>query len=222
MHSVTQPDLSVRSPCSCLALSLRWFAALFFQCCYNNLALETRLHTAVPYKRVLLGAVQLRKLTELTGVPQINKSMCLSKPLQITAEQKRKQQLQIGIKVAPRKPTIIIKNNLVIFFYVYIEFLEIPPFNKQYTECQLRAGAGYILEDFNEAQVRQFFFWLPTFCIEKRAKRGLGSWLNCRVLCHSATSTPGLGGSGVERAITIGFADSLAWKVGWVPGMVDP
>ncbi|EGV97212.1 Tumor suppressor p53-binding protein 1 [Cricetulus griseus] len=32
------------------------------------------------------------------------------------------------------------------------EFLEIPPFNKQYTECQLRAGAGYILEDFNEAQ----------------------------------------------------------------------
>uniref|UniRef100_A0A2K6D5C5 TP53-binding protein 1 n=1 Tax=Macaca nemestrina TaxID=9545 RepID=A0A2K6D5C5_MACNE len=32
------------------------------------------------------------------------------------------------------------------------EFLEIPPFNKQYTESQLRAGAGYILEDFNEAQ----------------------------------------------------------------------
>ncbi|XP_019838968.2 TP53-binding protein 1 isoform X3 [Bos indicus] len=32
------------------------------------------------------------------------------------------------------------------------EYLEIPPFNKQYTECQLRAGAGYILEDFNEAQ----------------------------------------------------------------------
>ncbi|XP_017650878.1 TP53-binding protein 1 isoform X2 [Nannospalax galili] len=32
------------------------------------------------------------------------------------------------------------------------EFLEIPPFNKHYTECQLRAGAGYILEDFNEAQ----------------------------------------------------------------------
>ncbi|XP_076983751.1 TP53-binding protein 1 isoform X2 [Tamandua tetradactyla] len=32
------------------------------------------------------------------------------------------------------------------------ELLEIPPFNKQYTESQLRAGAGYILEDFNEAQ----------------------------------------------------------------------
>ncbi|KAM6202488.1 TP53-binding protein 1 [Rhynchocyon petersi] len=32
------------------------------------------------------------------------------------------------------------------------EFLEIPPFNKHYTESQLRAGAGYILEDFNEAQ----------------------------------------------------------------------
>ncbi|XP_037358238.1 TP53-binding protein 1 isoform X3 [Talpa occidentalis] len=32
------------------------------------------------------------------------------------------------------------------------EILEIPPFNKQYTESQLRAGAGYILEDFNEAQ----------------------------------------------------------------------
>lgn len=42
---------------------------------------------------------------------------------------------------------------LVVFFF-YIEFLEIPPFNKQYTESQLRAGAGYILEDFNEAQVR--------------------------------------------------------------------
>ncbi|KAB1277702.1 TP53-binding protein 1 [Camelus dromedarius] len=37
------------------------------------------------------------------------------------------------------------------------EFLEIPPFNKQYTESQLRAGAGYILEDFNEAQVRSSF-----------------------------------------------------------------
>ncbi|XP_044515950.1 TP53-binding protein 1 [Gracilinanus agilis] len=32
------------------------------------------------------------------------------------------------------------------------EFLETPPYNKQYTESQLRAGAGYILEDFNEAQ----------------------------------------------------------------------
>ncbi|XP_072480853.1 TP53-binding protein 1-like isoform X1 [Notamacropus eugenii] len=32
------------------------------------------------------------------------------------------------------------------------EFLEAPPYNKQYTESQLRAGAGYILEDFNEAQ----------------------------------------------------------------------
>ncbi|KAM9237259.1 LOW QUALITY PROTEIN: TP53-binding protein 1-like [Dugong dugon] len=32
------------------------------------------------------------------------------------------------------------------------EFLEIPPFNKQYTESQLRAGVGYILEDFSEAQ----------------------------------------------------------------------
>ncbi|XP_075388292.1 TP53-binding protein 1 isoform X2 [Tenrec ecaudatus] len=32
------------------------------------------------------------------------------------------------------------------------EFLEVPPFNKQYTESQLRAGAGYVLEDFNEAQ----------------------------------------------------------------------
>ena len=32
------------------------------------------------------------------------------------------------------------------------EFVEITPFNKQYTECQLRAGAGRILEDFSEAQ----------------------------------------------------------------------
>ncbi|XP_074145525.1 TP53-binding protein 1 isoform X2 [Sminthopsis crassicaudata] len=32
------------------------------------------------------------------------------------------------------------------------EFLETPPYNKQYIEFQLRAGAGYILEDFNEAQ----------------------------------------------------------------------
>lgn len=47
---------------------------------------------------------------------------------------------------------------MVIFFvFLNTEFLEIPPFNKQYTESQLRAGAGYILEDFNEAQVRHFF-----------------------------------------------------------------
>lgn len=45
--------------------------------------------------------------------------------------------------------------------FFYIEFLEIPPFNKQYTESQLRAGAGYILEDFNEAQVRSCFVKLP-------------------------------------------------------------
>lgn len=32
------------------------------------------------------------------------------------------------------------------------EFVEVPPFNKQYTECQLRAGAGHILEDVSEAQ----------------------------------------------------------------------
>lgn len=48
---------------------------------------------------------------------------------------------------------------IILIIYFYIEFLEIPPFNKQYTESQLRAGAGYILEDFNEAQVR--FVWLP-------------------------------------------------------------
>ncbi|XP_076983758.1 TP53-binding protein 1 isoform X9 [Tamandua tetradactyla] len=38
------------------------------------------------------------------------------------------------------------------YFKIIKELLEIPPFNKQYTESQLRAGAGYILEDFNEAQ----------------------------------------------------------------------
>ncbi|XP_059570410.1 TP53-binding protein 1 isoform X4 [Alligator mississippiensis] len=32
------------------------------------------------------------------------------------------------------------------------EFLEMTPYNKQYTAMQLRAGAGYILEDFNETQ----------------------------------------------------------------------
>ncbi|XP_008934830.1 PREDICTED: tumor suppressor p53-binding protein 1 [Merops nubicus] len=32
------------------------------------------------------------------------------------------------------------------------EFLEIPPYDKHYTAQQLRAGAGYILEDFNETQ----------------------------------------------------------------------
>ncbi|NWR78904.1 TP53B protein, partial [Centropus unirufus] len=32
------------------------------------------------------------------------------------------------------------------------EFLEMPPYDKQYVAQQLRAGAGYILEDFNETQ----------------------------------------------------------------------
>ncbi|XP_019359408.1 PREDICTED: tumor suppressor p53-binding protein 1 isoform X2 [Gavialis gangeticus] len=32
------------------------------------------------------------------------------------------------------------------------EFLEMTPYNKQYTAMQLRAGAGYILEDFDETQ----------------------------------------------------------------------
>ncbi|XP_029430830.1 TP53-binding protein 1 isoform X3 [Rhinatrema bivittatum] len=34
------------------------------------------------------------------------------------------------------------------------EFVETTPYNKQYTETQLRAGGGYILEDFNEAQCK--------------------------------------------------------------------
>lgn len=58
-------------------------------------------------------------------------------------------------KVANKKPTS--SNYYLGYLFFYIEFLEIPPFNKQYTESQLRAGAGYILEDFNEAQVRSFF-----------------------------------------------------------------
>uniref|UniRef100_A0A8C9L699 Tumor protein p53 binding protein 1 n=1 Tax=Pavo cristatus TaxID=9049 RepID=A0A8C9L699_PAVCR len=34
------------------------------------------------------------------------------------------------------------------------EFLEMTPYNKHYIAQQLRAGAGYILEDFNETQVK--------------------------------------------------------------------
>ncbi|XP_038605871.1 TP53-binding protein 1 isoform X2 [Tachyglossus aculeatus] len=37
------------------------------------------------------------------------------------------------------------------------EFAEMPPYNKQHTEAQLRAGSGYILEDFNEAQCNMAF-----------------------------------------------------------------
>lgn len=57
-------------------------------------------------------------------------------------------------KVANKKTA---GSNYYLGYISLIEFLEIPPFNKQYTESQLRAGAGYILEDFNEAQVRSFF-----------------------------------------------------------------
>lgn len=64
-------------------------------------------------------------------------------------------------KVANKKPTSSNCYLGCLCFFLYIEFLEIPPFNKQYTESQLRAGAGYILEDFNEAQVRSFFVKLP-------------------------------------------------------------
>ncbi|XP_069481255.1 TP53-binding protein 1 isoform X3 [Ambystoma mexicanum] len=34
------------------------------------------------------------------------------------------------------------------------EFADTAPYNKQYTESQLRAGGGYILEDYNEAQCK--------------------------------------------------------------------
>uniref|UniRef100_A0A6I8PDC7 TP53-binding protein 1 n=1 Tax=Ornithorhynchus anatinus TaxID=9258 RepID=A0A6I8PDC7_ORNAN len=37
------------------------------------------------------------------------------------------------------------------------EFAEMPPYNKRHTEAQLRAGSGYILEDFNEAQCNMAF-----------------------------------------------------------------
>uniref|UniRef100_A0A4W2CBV3 TP53-binding protein 1 n=1 Tax=Bos indicus x Bos taurus TaxID=30522 RepID=A0A4W2CBV3_BOBOX len=73
-----------------------------------------------------------RKVTEspraATGVPSGKRKL-------VTPEEERSPAKR-GRKSATVKP----------------EYLEIPPFNKQYTECQLRAGAGYILEDFNEAQ----------------------------------------------------------------------
>ncbi|XP_019838970.2 TP53-binding protein 1 isoform X6 [Bos indicus] len=73
-----------------------------------------------------------RKVTEspraATGVPSGKRKL-------VTSEEERSPAKR-GRKSATVKP----------------EYLEIPPFNKQYTECQLRAGAGYILEDFNEAQ----------------------------------------------------------------------
>lgn len=80
-------------------------------------------------------------------------------------------------KVANKVPTS--SNYHLGYLFLYIEFLEIPPFNKQYTESQLRAGAGYILEDFNEAQVRSVLMWLPKGsvmkiplgCTEKRPER---------------------------------------------------
>ncbi|XP_021097343.1 TP53-binding protein 1 isoform X4 [Heterocephalus glaber] len=52
---------------------------------------------------------------------------------------------------SPSRPEVTVLSVLR-SFKTSKEFLEIPPFNKQYTESQLRAGAGYILEDFNEAQ----------------------------------------------------------------------
>lgn len=43
--------------------------------------------------------------------------------------------------------------NCPICFHVP-EFVERVPYNKPYTELQLQAGGGFILEDFNESQVR--------------------------------------------------------------------
>lgn len=77
-------------------------------------------------------------------------------------------------KVANRKQTSSNCYLGYLFFFFFIEFLEIPPFNKQYTESQLRAGAGYILEDFNEAQVRSFFVQLPRGAVMRRTLIGAG------------------------------------------------
>ncbi|XP_058150023.1 TP53-binding protein 1 isoform X21 [Dasypus novemcinctus] len=73
-----------------------------------------------------------RKITES---PRASMGVLSGKRKLLTSEEERSPAKR-GRKSATVKP----------------EFLEIPPFNKQYTESQLRAGAGYILEDFNEAQ----------------------------------------------------------------------
>lgn len=71
--------------------------------------------------------------------------------------------------------------NWISVFFSLPTLLGPPPYNKHYIEQQLGAGGGFILEDFNESQVRTWrggLRWAGVCVMPMlEAHRGMDGWM---------------------------------------------